>query len=182
MRMSQPTSKPTLREPVYNVASIFDAHRDLRRLAKMAVGDCGLTLPEADVLVLLYGLRTLGWRDCPVLGDGYVSFKDLKSVLVHDPSLFTRRVKELKNKGLLDMKSSKELNPKVRGNSQHLRITNQGIAVTRPIWERYRKLSELLLKHCSAADLDAHLRVNEGISRVMRDWLDPEKQILGLIE
>jgi DNA-binding MarR family transcriptional regulator len=180
--MSKTSSKPTFREPVYNVASIFDAHRDLRPLARIAVGACGLTVPQADILVMLFGLRVLGWDDCPVRGEGYVRFKDLKSLIVHDPSLFTRRVKELKKKQLLDVKASKEVDPEVRGNAQHLRITDQGIAVTKPIWERYRKLSELLLKQFSAAELEVHLRVNEGINRVMRDWLDPDKQILGLIE
>lgn len=179
--MSKTSAKQTFRGPVYNVASILDAHRALRPLARIAVGACGLTVPEADILVVLFGLRVLGWDDCQVHGDGYASFKDLKSIIVHDPSLFTRRVKGLKKKGMLEVKSSKAVDPALRGNAQHLRITDHGTAVTKPIWARYSKLSDLLLKQFSAADLDAHLRVNEGIHRVMRDWLDPEKQILGLI-
>jgi Mn-dependent DtxR family transcriptional regulator len=44
------------------------------------------------------------------------------------------------------------------------RITDAGIELARPVWERYRKLAEHLLAGVSQVDLEAHCRVNEAIS------------------
>lgn len=120
-------------DPVYNVSSIFTAHRDLRTYAKLALGDSGLSVEEADVLVLLYGLREFAWDDCPVDGEGFVTFKDLKSILVHDPSLFARRIKKLvaPKCGLVEVtKVKKAADPALHGNSLRVRIT--GVASPPP--------------------------------------------------
>jgi hypothetical protein len=36
------------------------------------------------------------------------------------------------------------------------------------------------LKGFTKAELDAHYKVNKGMSRIVRDRLDPAKQLLGL--
>jgi hypothetical protein len=170
--------------PVYNVASIFAAKRNLQPIAKVAVAGSGLALPEADILVMLYGLRKLGWQDCKVYGDGFVSFKDLKSAVLNDPSLFTRRIKSLSSSAqqLIEIKAGREVDPRQRGNSRFVRITQTGIEKANLIWGRYIRLSEEALKAFSRSDLEAHLRVNEGLSRVLREWADAEKWLLRLVE
>ena len=173
-------------DPVYNVSGIFTAHRDLRPYAKLTLGDSGLSVEEADILVLLYGLRELGWDDCRVDDDGFVTFKDLKSVLVHDASLFARRIKKLAgpSSGLVEVRRiTKHADSRLHGNTQQVRVTKAGIATAKPIWENFRKLSARLfaselLKGFSQDDLEVHLRVNDAISRTLRDWRDPAKRWL----
>ncbi len=173
-------------DPIYNVSSIFTAHRDLKPYAKLTLGDSGLSLEEADILVLLLGLKEFGWDDCPVDAEGFVTFKDLKGVLVHDASLFARRVKKLAapNCGLVEVRRiEKQANPGVHGNTQQLRITQAGIAAVQPIWERFRRLSAKLfatepLRGFSQAELEAHGKVNDAICRAIRDWSDPARRLL----
>jgi hypothetical protein len=180
------SAKPSQHDPVYNVSSIFTAHRDLRPYAKLALGNSGLSVEEADILVLLYGLRELEWDDCPVDEDGFVTFKDLKSVLVHDPSLFARRIKKMAATkcGLVEVKRvTKATDPALHGNSLRVRITASGIAGVRPIWENFQKLSgrlfaSQLLKGFSRAELEAHARINDAVSRTLREWRDPANKLL----
>ena len=133
-------------EPVYNIASIFTARRDLRQAVKFVLGDSELNVEEADILVLLYGLRERGWPDCPVLADGYVKFRDLKSITVHDASLFGRRIHKLQSMGFVHVRSSREVDVKAHANAQQVRIEEKGIKEVKPIWERYARFSEHLLK------------------------------------
>ena len=187
LAMSNRLSKPQRSapyDPVYNISGIFAAHRDLRPYAKLALGDSGLSVEEADILVLLYGLCELNWDDCPVDEDGCATFKDLKSILVHDPSLFARRIKKLAapDYSLVEVKKVKEA-AGLHGNSLRIHITKAGIDAVKPIWERFRKLSSKLfasdmLKGFSQAELEAHTRINEAVSRTLRDWNDPAKKLL----
>jgi hypothetical protein len=167
------------RSAVDNVASIFAAQRDLRPAAKLIVKGSGLGVEEADILILLYGIRKLGWKDCPD-HDGYVNFTDLKPLLVHDRSLFTRRINKLKGDGFVRVRPSRQADPHSHGKAQQVRIEEAGIRDVAPVWERYCQFSDELLKGFTKADLDAHHRVNEGISRIVRERLDPAKQLLGL--
>jgi hypothetical protein len=173
-------------DPVYSVAGVFSAHRDLKPYAKLTLGDSGLSVEEAGILVLLVGLKEFGWDDCPVDAAGFVTFKDLQSVLVHDASLFARRVKKLAAPkcGLLEVRRiEKQANPGVHGNTQQVRITQAGIAAVQPIWEKFRRLSAKLfatepLRGFSQAELEAHVKVNDAICRAIRDWSDPAKRLL----
>jgi hypothetical protein len=172
-------------DPVYNISSVFTAHRDLRPYARLALGDSGLGIEEGDIIVLLFGLRELGWDDCRVDADGFVTVKDLKSVLVHDASLFGRRIKKLAAPGcgMVEVRRiTKQTDPRLHGNSQQVRITKAGIAAAKPIWENFRKLSARLfatdlLKGFSPAELATHVRINDAISRTLRDWRDPAKRL-----
>jgi hypothetical protein len=173
-------------DPVYNIASIFAAHRDLRPYAKLTLGDSGLSVEEADILIILLGVRELGWDDCPVDENGFVTFHDLKSVLVHDASLFARRLKKLAAPGcaMVEVRRiTKQAAPRLHGNAQQVRITKIGIAAAKPIWERFRKLSAKLFasEHLSSfaqAEFEAHMRVNDAISRTLHEWRDPAKGVL----
>jgi DNA-binding MarR family transcriptional regulator len=170
--------------PVYNVFSLFGARRDLQPIVQVVLEGSGITQPESDILVVLYGLRKLGWKECQVYGDGFVSFKELKSAVSNDPSLFTRRVNGLSSSGLqlIEVKEGREVDPQQRGNSRFVRITEKGIEKAKLIWGRYIKLSEAALKGFSTADWEAHLRVNEGLSRVLREWADAGTWVLRLLE
>jgi hypothetical protein len=93
--------------------------------------------------------------------EGYVALKHLKMALVHDASLFGRRINKLAglDKPLVEvrrMKSPGKLG--LHGNSQEARITQAGLAAVKPIWEGYTSFCEELLKDFSAAELKAHLR------------------------
>jgi hypothetical protein len=187
MSKSRPTKPPTNRfDPVCSVSSIFTAHRDLRPYAKLTLTDCGLSLEEADILVLLMGLKEFGWDDCPVDAEGYVTFKDLKAALVHDASLFARRIKKLAapDCGMVEVRRIvKQAAPGLHGNTQRVRITEAGIAAAQPIWERFRRLSAKLfeaesLRDLSKADIQAHLKVNDAICKALREWRDPAKGLL----
>ena len=170
---------PAKRSAVNNVASIFEARRDLRPLAKLIVKGFGLGVEETDILVFLYGIK-LGWPEpCPSY-DGYVNFTDLKSLLVHDPSLFSRRIKKLEEDGLVHIRPSKEGDPTLHAKAQQVRIEEAGTKKVAPVWERYCRFCEELLKGFSKDELDAHHKVNKGISRILRDRRDPAKQLLGL--
>jgi len=183
--MSKTIAKPsqtTRFDPVYNITSIFTVHRDLRPLANLTLGDSGLSIEEADILILLFGAAQLGWDDLPVNPEGLVLLKHLRMALVHDPSLFGRRLRKLSSQEeplveVRPMRSSGKL--KLHGNSQGARITKAGIATARPIWETFRKLSAKLLEGLSQDDLEAHERVNEAISRRIHALADPTKQLLA---
>ena len=121
--------------PAYNVSSIFTARRDLRPASKALVQGSGLSVEEADLLVLLYGLRKIGWKDCRVYDDGYVNFADLKSITVYDPSLFTRRIGKLKNLKMVQVRLGRKADPTLHGKAQQVRIEAAGIAAIKPVWD-----------------------------------------------
>jgi len=167
------------RDPVYNLTSVFTAHRDSKPAARLTLGDSGLSLEEADILVLLYGLSELGWDDCRIDQEKYVTFRDLKSLLVHDASLFARRIKKLSEsgRGLVEVRKVKRT-AGLHGNSMRVRISPLGIETVKPIWENFRKLAAKLftmegLNKFSHAELNIHRKINEEISRVLREWRDP---------
>jgi DNA-binding MarR family transcriptional regulator len=174
-------TKPTASSPVDNISSIFTARRDLRPASKALVKDSVLTVEEADLLVLLYGLRKLGWNDCRVYNDGYVNFSELKTTTVYDPSLFTRRINRLKALKLVQVRSGWKVDRSLHGKSQQVRIEDAGITAIKPIWEQYTRFCEDLLKDFTAAELKAHLRINEAISDILQRRRDPAKQLLGLV-
>jgi len=183
--MSKITRKPTqivVCDPPYNISSIFTAHRDLRPFAKVTLGNSGLSIEEADILMLLFGAAQLGWDDLPMNPEGFVALKHLRMALVHDPSLFARRLKKLTEmkEPLIEVKTMKSpASLKLHGNSQGARITKTGIAMARPIWENFRKVEAKLLKGLPQDDLEAHVRVNEAISQRLHDLADPTKQLLA---
>jgi DNA-binding MarR family transcriptional regulator len=170
---------PAKRIAADNVSSVFEARRDLRPAAKLIVKGSGLGIEEADILILLYSVRKLGGTECQSYG-GYVNFTDLKKAMVHDPSLFSRRVKRLEKDGLVHVRPSREGDPALHAKAQQVRIEDAGVKVVAPIWKRYCEFSEELLKGFTKAELDNHYRVNREMSRIVRDRLDPAKQLLGL--
>lgn len=156
-------------EPVDCLASIFTARRDLLEpIRKAVMHGVSLTVDEGDTLTLLYGLCKLGWTDVPVGLDGFVAVADLRRVLVHDPGKFSRRIKDLKERDLIEVKEPADRKKGVRSYVSAVRITNSGIRITAPVWERYRKLAANLLAGVPQSDLAAHCRVNAQISKAIQ--------------
>lgn len=159
------TPAPPPVEPVDCLASIFVARRDLLLpIRKAVLAGVPLTVDEGDTLTLLYGLRKLGWTDAPIDRDGFVAVADLRRVLVHDPGKFSRRIKDCRQRGLIEVRNSAER----RRYAEAARITEAGIALARVVWERYRKLAEHLLAGVPPADLAAQIRVNAAISAAIK--------------
>lgn len=111
-------------------------------------------------------MSQLGWDSLPVDEEGSAAISDLRSVLVHDRGLFSRRIQKLEQDGLIEGKQ-----PSIRTSNRRyvkrVRITAAGIQVARSIWERYRKLAAKLLAGLSQADLEAECRVNQHISEAI---------------
>jgi len=124
----------------------------------------GLSLDQADVLLLVYGNRKLGWRDFTVGAEEFVPMRALRQALVHEPGRFSRSVRELLDSGLVESPKSQTTADGRRRYLQSLRITEKGITAIRPVYERYRKLASELLAGVSQSEMDTHCRVNEAIS------------------
>lgn len=183
--MPQPTRSKTREkafDPVFNISTIFTVRRDLRPYARETLGNSGLSVEEADILIYLMGALEYGWEEVPADREGFVALRDLKEALVHDPSLFARRLKKLAagERPLIEVRRvSKRTHSDLHGNSQQARITKAGVGVTVPIWDNFRRLSAKLLAGLPQADLEAHLRVNEAITRRLRQLRDPAKQLIS---
>ena len=169
MRTKRQTPSPPV-EPVDCLASIFTARRDLLEpIRKAVLKDVPLTVDEADTLTLLYGIRKLGWIDAPVDPDGFVAVADLRRALVHDPGKFSRRIKDYRKRGLIEVRDSAQR----RNYAQAARITDAGVEFARLVWERYRQLAARLLAGVPQADVEAHCRVNAAISKAIRALKQP---------
>ena len=169
MKKKRPLS-PTAVEPVDCLSAIFSTRRDLLEpIRKAVLKDMPLTVDEGDTLTLLYGLRKLGWSDAPVDPDGFVAVADLRRALVHDPGKFSRRIRDYRERGLIEVRESTER----RGYAQAARITDAGIKIARLVWERYRKLAAHLLRGVPQDDLEAHCRVSAAISGSIRALKQP---------
>jgi DNA-binding MarR family transcriptional regulator len=155
-------------DPVFCLTSVFTARRDLLEPINNEVlnHDSPVTVDEADALIFLFGISNLAWHGLRIDEEGYVAISDLRSVLVHDRGLFSRRIQKLEQDGLIEGKQ-----PVMRkGNRRYVkrvRITNAGVKVARPIWERYRKLAARLLAGLSQHDLEIQCRVNQHISKTI---------------
>jgi DNA-binding MarR family transcriptional regulator len=106
-------------DPVFCLTSIFTARRDLLEPINSEVLRDGspVTVDEADALIFLLGMSELGWDSPPVDDEGYVAVSDLRSVLVHDRGLFSRRIQKLEQDGLIEGKE-----PSVRkGNRRYVK-------------------------------------------------------------
>ena len=168
MKKKRPTSSPTV-EPVDCLATIFTARRDLLEpIRKAVMRGFALTVDEADTLTLLYGLRKLGWGDISTDADGFIPVADLRRALVHDPGKFSRRIKDQRERGLIEVRESADRGSHKRSYVQAVRISDAGIEIAAPVWERYRKLAAHLLAGVPQADLAAHCRVNTQISQAIQ--------------
>ena len=155
-------------DPVFCLTSIFTARRDLLKPINSEVlsRNSPVTVDEADALIFLFGIAKLGWDELRIDKDGFVAISDLRSVLVHDRGLFSRRIQKLEQEGFIEGKQP-SMSKRNRRYLRSVRITSAGVTVARSIWERYRKLAAKLLAGLSQQDLETQCRVNQHISQVI---------------
>ena len=149
------------------IGSIFRVRRDLTALIKKHVlPGFKLTLEETDLLLDLYGAAKLGWDDPVAIKDGYVAFSVVKAALVHSAAALSRRVAALRAAGLLETRMLHEILPakeKVNRKSVVLRISPEGEKIIQPVYDRYAKLCEAMLKDVSEDDRLDFLKFNERL-------------------
>jgi hypothetical protein len=132
-------------EPTDTVTSIFTARRDLVQGVKSVLAGSNLTVPEADLLVSLFGVRELGWEDLPHDTESYVAFKELELYLVHNPSLLSRRIRKLADaKPPLVEVAEAQAGSGLHFNALRVHITAEGVRRIRPVWERFSRMSAKL--------------------------------------
>jgi len=74
---------------------------------------------------------------------------------------------------------TRQADPMMHVKAKQARIEAAGLAAIKPIWERHTQFCAELLKGFSQTDLDAHQRVNEALSSILRQRRDPATQLLG---
>jgi len=157
-------------EPTDTISSVFCTRRDLVYGAKWAVENSGFTVEEADLLVLLYGVKELSWDGLEQDREGYVAFRRLELNLVHNPSLLSRRIRKLAEaKTPLVEVASGDTAAGQHCNSKRVRITQEGVRRIAPVWQRFQQMSASLVKDIPKKMLESHLAVNEAISQRIRD-------------
>ncbi len=143
--VERPTAATVRPEPVDVVMSVFATRRDLVQVAHALLEESDLGLPEADLLLLLYGIQELGWPDCPRDTEGYISFRDIQKAQTHEASGFTRRVQGLASRRLVETAVALKSDG-LHGNSRRLRLTREGIDLVAPMFLRYRQRAAELLR------------------------------------
>jgi len=129
------------------IGSIFRVRRDLVKIVKEHVIDrSGVTLEHADVLVDLYGAKERHWPDPPAIegSGGWVTFSALqKSVVNNTPELVTRRLRDLKEKGYVEIARVTKAEAKKLGidaKSKKAMVTPMGAEKGREIHEKYGRV------------------------------------------
>jgi hypothetical protein len=169
----------TALEPTDTVTSIFTARRDLLQGIKSVVAGSGFTVEAADLLISLFGVRELGWKDLPHDDEDYVAFKALEDYLVHNPSLLSRRIRKLADaKPPLLKVAEAKAGSGLHFNALRVRITAEGVKRIKPVWERFAQMSANLLQGIPQRLLEAHYRVNEEISARIRARRQSAKDFL----
>lgn len=153
--------------PAQVVGSIFRVRRDLVGLIKRHVmPGSGLTLEEADLLIDLFGARTMDWTDPSADADGFVAFEEVKRSLVHSAATLSRRISDLRMAGYVEIRkvsTGKKADDAVDQRKMAVRITNSGIAKIRPLYEKHCRLCERLLADIPAEDQRTLWRTNEAL-------------------
>ena len=169
MAASQTTSNPKPDDPADNITAVFTVRRDLLLGIKEVIAGSGLTVEEADLLVYLYGAVELGWDEPAHDREGFVAFRDLERSLVHNSSLLSRRIRKLaaSRPPMLEVADADPASG-LHFNSKRVRITEEGAARTRVVWERFQRMSAKLLEGIPQRLLDAHYAVNQELSARIR--------------
>lgn len=166
-------------DPVATLASFFRVRRDLLKpLKREVLVGTDLTVETADLLLDLLAIRQRA-KDGDTGGladeDGFVPMASLKDDLVEVDALLSRRVRELAEKGWVEVRTphnrqerSAEAVP-LHGRSLLVGITEAGMAAALPIRMRYHTLATRLLADVSKADRAAHRRVSARISARIRE-------------
>ena len=166
-------------DPVASLASFFRVRRDLLKpLKREVLLGTDLTVETADLLLDLLAIRQRA-KDGDTGGladeEGFVPMASLKDDLVEVDALLSRRVRELAEKGWVEVRTPHNRQERsadavpLHGRSLLVGITDAGMAEALPIRQRYELLATRLLAGVSKADLAAHRRVSVRISARIRE-------------
>ena len=162
-------------DPLIVVRGNVRIRRELGVLLKSRVlRGSGLALEDAEFLIELYGRRELGWPDPLADSEGFITFTDANRSLVHNYALLSRRIADLETGGLVETKQTKSLKSQAKAGvitdskNKSVRITDPGIRRILPIYERYGKLCERLLRSVRLEDQLTYIRVNESMMGELR--------------
>lgn len=166
-------------DQVASLASFFRVRRDLLKpLKREVLLGTDLTVETADLLLDLLAIRQRAKDgDTGGLADeaGFVPMASLKDDLVEVDALLSRRVRELAEKGWVEVRTPHNRQERganavpLHGRSLLVGITDAGVAEAEPIRERYELLASQLLTGVSNADLAAHRRVSVHVSARIRE-------------
>jgi DNA-binding MarR family transcriptional regulator len=130
-------------------------------IKNVVLGDSALSLDQADLLIELYWAKT-GVGELRPDEDGFVTFKQVENSLLNSQPHISRRMKEMAKKNWVAIRELKK-GHRHHGNSHGVRLTESGFKIIEPIWLKFQKLSETLLRDVSSEDRRVHLFVNESI-------------------
>jgi DNA-binding MarR family transcriptional regulator len=113
----------------------------------------------------------MGWTDPSADADGYVPFAEIKRSLVHSAAALSRRIADLRADGYVEIRkasAAKGAGAAVDKRQMVVRITNSGIDKIRPVYEKWCRLCENLLRDIPSDDARALLRINESLIKRIR--------------
>ena len=172
-----PSTQPGDWDRATSIRAVLEATAGLRNpLIQRTLADTKLTLERADVLVNLFLAHELPARDG--MEPGFVSVAELRRSLVHSMS----NSRFLLSHWLAEMKRIDQ-SPRARQSEGHgclevmdygklrkqVRITDKGIELIRPVWERYERFAEDVMRGIQDAELVAFREVNIAICRFAPD-------------
>jgi len=160
-------------DPVENIITTLKVRRELMtpRVKERLLEGTNLTLEKADILVGLYGVMKFDWPDPRSDEEGFVTFKPLQASSVHSQSssqfLFSRRIRDLEGADWIEIRKAKP-DQKYLGENDRFRITEKGILVIEPVWNKYQELAEDLMEDVPPRMRLVHSQVNEKLLRKLQ--------------
>jgi len=151
------------------IRSLIRAHRELKFALPWVVKNSRLTVEEADLLLCLYEVYQPGREALARDGDGFVACHELAGVLVHHPSLLSRRLIKLAKScpPLLEVAKGNAATRR-HGNSKRVRLTSAGVKEIAGVWQRYQAMAASMLQGIPEPDRVAHDQINREIRRRIR--------------
>lgn len=138
-----------------------------------------MTMEVAQILVHLYIRRCVSLRTASTPPLDFVTFKELQNSLLVQQPLLSKRLSHAQHFKWIENLSHRELDPELppeqlagyRGKSRLIRISDAGVQLVRPIWERYCKLARMVLANVPPDELRVYLKINVLIQdRIAPRW------------
>ena len=159
--------------PLENIITTLKVRRELMtpRIEARLLDGTDLTLERADILVDLYGALKWDWSDPRADAEGFVTLKQLRASSVQGESssqvLFSRRIRDLEGQGRIEIRKGKP-DQTYLGENDRFRITEKGILVIAPVWNKYQELAEDLMEDIPLRMRLVHSQVNEKLLRKLQ--------------
>ena len=158
------------------MANVVRLRRQMARYLKNnLLPGTGYNLGDIELLMHLYEARMhfdpaepTYSDDVPprACADGYVELVTLIRYLGLSTSAFSRRLSELVNEGILEVRGqsdveamSARLSAKPDRRKKYIRLSDRGVEVITPIYARYEKLCALLMRDIPHSDQEVVMRL-----------------------